>query len=292
MEMRTILNFKFSTLPGGAAIAEDSRPARALFRLGEAPRGQGAWGRAVLLAAAVHGVALLAALFATRAPEKAPARPEEPELVFLAFRPAPAAAPGAASSVSEAPQRMASRHARTRPARLSVPPVVPTPLPAQPPAPVEEPAPEKPSEAAAEAVANVDAEASTGTGGAAGVGNVVGGLVGGVLDGQQGSGLGSTGGEALSVKQVARAPEVLQRVLPSYPRQARARGIEGLVLVRLIIGTDGRVEPENARVLQSVPALDAAALAAVRQWRFSPAIGLHGRPVRVVIDVPVQFSLK
>ncbi|NPC84752.1 energy transducer TonB, partial [Pyxidicoccus fallax] len=94
------------------------------------------------------------------------------------------------------------------------------------------------------------------------------------------------------LKQVSRPPAVLKQVTPEYPRRARSERIQGLVLVRIIIGTDGKVEPEHTRVIRSVPALDAAAIDAVNRWRFSPAIGREGRPVRVIIEVPVQFSLK
>ena len=84
---------------------------------------------------------------------------------------------------------------------------------------------------------------------------VVAGIVGGALDGREGGLLGATGGEALDLKQVARAPQVLEQLKPRYPRRAKADGIEGLVLVRIIIGADGRVEPEHTRVIRSVPEL-------------------------------------
>jgi protein TonB len=125
----------------------------------------------------------------------------------------------------------------------------------------------------------------------AGVGNTVAGVLGGVLDGREGGLVGATGG-ALELKQVASAPRVLQQIKPQYPRSARNDGIEGLVLVRVIIGVDGRIEPGSTRVVRSVPALDAAAVSAVSQWRFSPALGRQGRPVRVIVEIPVQFSLK
>jgi len=91
---------------------------------------------------------------------------------------------------------------------------------------------------------------------------------------------------------VARAPGVLKQVPPRYPRAARSDGVEGLVLVRVIIGVDGRIEPGSMQVIRSVAALDEAALAAVSQWRFSPALGHQGRPVRVIVEIPIQFSLK
>lgn len=125
------------------------------------------------------------------------------------------------------------------------------------------------------------------------MGALIAGLVNSAAKEGVGTGLGVVSGdEAVDLKQVSRPPAVLEQVVPQYPRQARSQGIEGLVLVRIIIGIDGRVEPERIRIMRSVPELDAAAMAAVRQWRFSPAIGRHGRPVRVIVEIPVQFSLK
>lgn len=84
-------------------------------------------------------------------------------------------------------------------------------------------------------------------------------------------------------------PKVLERAAPLYPEAARLAGVEGTVLVQARVGEDGRVV--DARVLKSVPMLDDAALAAVRQWRFRPAMG-EGRPVAVWVAVPVRFSLR
>ena len=46
----------------------------------------------------------------------------------------------------------------------------------------------------------------------------------------------------------------------------------------------------DARVLRSVPLLDAAALAALKQWRYTPTL-LNGSPVRVLMTVTFRFSL-
>jgi periplasmic protein TonB len=98
--------------------------------------------------------------------------------------------------------------------------------------------------------------------------------------------------QALELRDVARAPQVLAQVKPEYPREARWNRLEGMVVVRVVIGTDGRVDRSKTRVVRSVPQLDAAAIAAIEQWRFSPAIGHSGQPVRVIIEVPVRFSLR
>ncbi len=73
-----------------------------------------------------------------------------------------------------------------------------------------------------------------------------------------------------------------------YPEIARRNGVKGIVIIEAIIGVDGRVD--NARVLKSVPLLDAAALEAVRAWTYSPTL-LNGRPTAVIMTVTVLFNL-
>lgn len=83
-------------------------------------------------------------------------------------------------------------------------------------------------------------------------------------------------------------PEAITKVPPSYPDSARSAGISGTVTVQAYVRTDGSVGP--TRILVSVPGLDAAAAAAVRQWRFKPAMA-KGEPVDWWVDVPVKFTL-
>jgi periplasmic protein TonB len=85
---------------------------------------------------------------------------------------------------------------------------------------------------------------------------------------------------------------VLEQVKPEYPRDARWQRIEGMVVVRVVVDRQGRVDPARVRVVQSVPALDAAAAAAILRWRFSPAIAHSGQPVPVIIEVPFRFNLR
>ena len=46
----------------------------------------------------------------------------------------------------------------------------------------------------------------------------------------------------------------------------------------------------DLKVLRSVPMLDAAAVDAVKQWRYSPAL-LNGIPIPVIVTVTVRFAL-
>jgi protein TonB len=266
--MRTILNFSIS--------AQD-----------EASRDEGEWGRwgrALFFTVLIHVGMLAVALSGSSPAPRAPETPAEPELVFFSFPPPPAAARGTATSSPVVSERM-PRQARTRLPRSpgmqrAPPPPTTAPAPVATEVPVRDAHDEGPSSDAVGVAMGTES-----------VGTVVSGLLGGVLNGRAGGLPGATGDSALDLKQVSRPPEVLEQVRPRYPRRARAEGIEGLVLVRVIIGTDGRVEPEHTRVIRSIPALDAAALSAVSQWRFSPALGRQGRPVRVIIEVPIQFSL-
>jgi len=84
------------------------------------------------------------------------------------------------------------------------------------------------------------------------------------------------------------APQRTRYVPPVYPAEAKAAGIEGRVDVDLTINTEGRVT--DARVVHSVPGLDAAALAAVRQWEFKPPRN-GSTPVNVFYTVQVPFDL-
>lgn len=84
-------------------------------------------------------------------------------------------------------------------------------------------------------------------------------------------------------------PVKVHNVNPAYPEDAQAAGVQGVVMLELIINAEGDVE--DARLLKSVPQLDEAALEAVRQWKFMPTL-MNGAPVAVLAVVTVNFSLK
>ncbi|MFI5365403.1 MAG: TonB family protein [Candidatus Binatia bacterium] len=117
------------------------------------------------------------------------------------------------------------------------------------------------------------------------------GVPGGVAGGIPGGILGGTGHALPSADQVPFQPVAISAVRPEYPPLARLRGIEGQVVLEAILTADGHVEPDIT-VVQSIPPLDTAAIAAVRQWRFRPARDRNGVPVRVTLRVPVRFVLR
>jgi|SRR5688572_607471 protein TonB len=85
-----------------------------------------------------------------------------------------------------------------------------------------------------------------------------------------------------------REPRKIRDVPAVYPEVARAAKIEGLVILEATIDERGVVT--DARVLRSVPLLDAAALTALKEWRYTPTL-LNGVPVRVLMTVTFRFSL-
>ncbi|MBU8894617.1 TonB family protein [Corallococcus sp. M34] len=255
-------------------------------------QGRGRWSRACLIAGIVHVGLLAGGIASAGANPRVLRTPEpEPELVLLAYAAPPPAAAGVPTATRSAPVTQVQRKAPVQTPRLKEP----TPTPVEAPVEKVEPTPvetaPEPEPESAPVAATADASASTGA--VAGVvGGGVGGVVGGAVEGREGGALGAVGGDALTLKQVSRPPVVLTQVAPQYPRRAKDERVTGLVLVRVIIGTDGKVEPEHTRVMRSVAGLDEAAVAAVSQWRFSPALGREGRPVRVIVDIPMNFTLK
>lgn len=84
-------------------------------------------------------------------------------------------------------------------------------------------------------------------------------------------------------------PRKIVDVKPIYPALAQIAHQEGVVILETIIDAVGGVE--TVRVLRGYPLLNQAAVHAVSQWRFTPAL-LNGQPVPVVMTVTVNFSLK
>jgi TonB family protein len=84
-------------------------------------------------------------------------------------------------------------------------------------------------------------------------------------------------------------PKLVKEVLPVYPEAARQAKVEGLVI--LGVRTDVKGKVKAARILRSVPDLDQAALATVKQWEYEPLV-VNGKAVEAVFTVTVRFKLK
>lgn len=95
-------------------------------------------------------------------------------------------------------------------------------------------------------------------------------------------------GTPVRVGGTIRPPRKITHVNPEYPVIAQQARVRGVVILEIVIDANGTVS--NARILRSIPLLDAAALDAVRQWEFAPTL-LNGAAVPVIMTATVQFSL-
>lgn len=84
------------------------------------------------------------------------------------------------------------------------------------------------------------------------------------------------------------APKLLKRVEPTYPVTALRARVEGVVIVEVWVGVDGKVT--DAKVLRGIPLLDRAALDAVRQWEYTPST-FSGTVIPSILAATVTFSL-
>ena len=190
------------------------------------------------------------------------------------------------------------------PRRPLTPPVRPAPLPkpVEPPPPVAAPAPlpqvvapvvASPSDTrdrpgVVESASEIPSH-GPGTGGGAGTGHGTG------MGEGDGSGIGpgsggGTGGGPYRPGSGITPPNLLREVKPEYTEEARRRGIEGDVVLEIVVRRDGTVG--EVKVLQGLGGgLDRRAIDAVRQWRFSPA-KRFGTPVDVMVEVAVEFKLR
>jgi protein TonB len=82
----------------------------------------------------------------------------------------------------------------------------------------------------------------------------------------------------------------IEQPAPPYPGSARRQGIEGDVILRLSVDEAGKLISVAVARGSGHRALDEAAIAAVKLWRFEPAVA-DGRPVAAVAELPVRFRL-
>ncbi len=89
---------------------------------------------------------------------------------------------------------------------------------------------------------------------------------------------------------VEKPPMVVSAVAPVYPELAARAGIEGKVLVKVLVGKDGLVR-EVSVLKSNADILNEASLTAARQFRFTPGIMNNG-PVSVWMVIPFTFKLR
>ena len=114
-------------------------------------------------------------------------------------------------------------------------------------------------------------------------GGVPGGVIGGIVGGVPAM------PSRIRVGGNVQAAKLVRSVAPEYPPLARQARIQGVVRLQVTVSPEGHVN--SAQVESGHPLLAPAALAAARQYEYSPTL-LNGKPVEVVTTVEVPFKLE
>jgi protein TonB len=85
-----------------------------------------------------------------------------------------------------------------------------------------------------------------------------------------------------------QAAKLIRKVVPQYPQIAKLARVSGTVRLTGVIAKDGSIE--QLQVISGNPILVPAAIAAVKQWIYSPTF-LNGQPVEVIAPIDVIFTL-
>jgi len=108
----------------------------------------------------------------------------------------------------------------------------------------------------------------------------------------RGAGPGDKDGITSSVYRLSDGvtlPQLIHKVEPEFTDEARKARHQGVVRMRLVVGSDGLVQRAELTNRLGL-GLDERAIEAVRQWRFRPGTR-NGRPVNVEAEVEVTFRL-
>ncbi len=183
--------------------------------------------------------------------------------------------PVAITFVTSPPPRsppQAAQPARPRPKPRPQQPVLSQPVVAPTQIPEERPPEEEP-------VDSGEVEAAAGVAGGE-VGGAPGGVVGGVVD--------ATGGR-MEFDDRMTSPVKLSGPDPQYTDKAVEREVQGTMVVRCVVTTEGKVF--DCRVLKGLPFMDRAAIDALERRRYRPAT-LGGRSVEVNYDFKITLRLR
>lgn len=94
----------------------------------------------------------------------------------------------------------------------------------------------------------------------------------------------------LAAERADRAPRRATTPLPPYPAWARARRLEAVVTLKLVVDAAGRVQDVEIQSVEGDARFGEVARDGVRAWTYEPAV-LDGKPVPVILIQRVRFQL-
>ena len=95
--------------------------------------------------------------------------------------------------------------------------------------------------------------------------------------------------QAVRVSGSMNPPQLIRQIDPEYPAVAHAARVQGIVILEVTIDETGKVV--DVQILRSIPLLDEAAIAAVKQRLYEPYL-INGVPTKIIATVTVNFTLK
>jgi periplasmic protein TonB len=197
---------------------------------------------------------------------------------IVIFNPPPPPPPPLALGSPDAKSQAASRpKAEAQPSRVTTAPSLEFTAP-------RDPEPVRPETGVPDSAQAGSPEGTLGGSPEGMIGGVEGGTIGGVPGGVLGGVIGGTG----TVGDYDQPPRLIRASKCAYPREGFVKKIEGTVGIEILIDANGRVV--RHRIVESIPALDRAAVECVYQWAFVPAVR-QGRPVAVIGYAPVNFRM-
>ncbi|WP_434384660.1 energy transducer TonB [Melittangium boletus] len=102
-------------------------------------------------------------------------------------------------------------------------------------------------------------------------------------------GTGTPRAAPINLPESATPPRELDsNVAPEFPADMRSRGLEGLVILKIVVDDEGRVGA--IKVMRGEEPFVGAAVAAVKSWRYAPAL-VAGQPTAVYRIVKIPFRL-
>jgi periplasmic protein TonB len=94
---------------------------------------------------------------------------------------------------------------------------------------------------------------------------------------------------AYEIKEVDVKAEVTERKLPGYTREARRVGVQGIVVLKVLLASDGKID--RVRVVRRLPyGLTENAIRVACEIKFKPAMKA-GQPVAQWLSVQYAFRL-
>ena len=96
--------------------------------------------------------------------------------------------------------------------------------------------------------------------------------------------------EIMSSEDVDTKPKPIHIPKSEYPESARREGIQGIVMTRVLVDTNGSVIDAEIKESSGNALLDAAALKAVKKAKFTPAKH-KGKRVKVWVQIPMRFTI-